>query len=179
MTDMARLWLFRTDRVGRTLCPLNDVWEFDPATTNWTWAGGSATLTCNQFQLCFVLGVYGTEGYTFPGNMPAPEFAPVGSTKSAHPWLFGGSLGTSLNDLWKFDLTTQQWTWMAGSTELYEQSGTYGSLGIADPANVPGDRNSSVGWTDNSGKLWLFGGFGAATGPPVALDDRYNSLLHE
>lgn len=115
------------------------------------------------------------EGYTFPANIPAGRYyATSWIDKIGNPWLFGGSLGTSLNDLWKFDLTTQQWTWMAGSTELYEQSGTYGSLGIADPANVPGDRNSSVGWTDNSGKLWLFGGFGAATGPPVAdLDDLW------
>jgi hypothetical protein len=36
----------------------------------------------------------------------------------------------------------------------------YGNKGIASPANKPGARYASVGWTDKTGNLWLFGGDG-------------------
>jgi hypothetical protein len=51
------------------------------------------------------------------------------------------------------------WTWMKGAN--IGQNGTYGTLGVADPGNVPGARNGAVTWTDGSGNLWLFGGLGA------------------
>jgi N-acetylneuraminic acid mutarotase len=36
----------------------------------------------------------------------------------------------------------------------------YGTLGTASPGNKPGDRSAALGWTDDSGNLWLFGGLG-------------------
>jgi N-acetylneuraminic acid mutarotase len=33
-------------------------------------------------------------------------------------------------------------------------------LGTPAANNLPGNRASSVGWTDSKGNLWLFGGFG-------------------
>jgi hypothetical protein len=40
------------------------------------------------------------------------------------------------------------------------QAGTYGTLGIPDPANVPGAREGSVAARDVSGNLFVFGGAG-------------------
>lgn len=80
-------------------------------------------------------------------------------------WLFGGSgYGASgsdnyLNDLWRFDLATGQWTWVKGSNAT-GRSGTYGSKGIPGAANTPGARSHAAVWTDEHGRLWLFGGFG-------------------
>ncbi len=34
----------------------------------------------------------------------------------------------------------------------------YGTQGTPAPGNVPGARQNSVGWTDASANLWLFGG---------------------
>jgi N-acetylneuraminic acid mutarotase len=39
-------------------------------------------------------------------------------------------------------------------------SGDYGSEGVAAATNVPGAHGSSLSWTDASGNLWLFGGWG-------------------
>ena len=70
-------------------------------------------------------------------------------------WLFGGD---DLNDLWRYDPETNQWTWMSGSNTT-SQPGVYGAKGVPDAANVPGGREESISWTDNTGNLWLFGGY--------------------
>jgi len=58
------------------------------------------------------------------------------------------------------------WTWFGGSANATSQRGSYGTLGSEGPANVPGSRSGSLTWTDSSGNLWMFGGFGVgATGP--------------
>ena len=51
------------------------------------------------------------------------------------------------------------WTWVSGD-DTTNQSGIYGTMGVADPANIPGSRYDSISWTDSSGNLWLFGGYG-------------------
>jgi len=38
------------------------------------------------------------------------------------------------------------------------QLGTYGTLGLAAPGNVPGAREWAAGWIDQAGNLWPFGG---------------------
>jgi len=54
-------------------------------------------------------------------------------------WLFGGygfdSGGNygSLNDLWEFNPTTNEWTWMGGSSTIAGATGIYGSIGVAAP----------------------------------------------
>jgi len=52
-----------------------------------------------------------------------------------------------------------EWAWMAGSQTI-NQVGTYGTLGMPDPANTPAGRQSPATWTDANGALWLFGGYG-------------------
>ena len=64
-----------------------------------------------------------------------------------------------MNDLWRYDPATNMWTWMSGSNTV-NQAGVYGTKGVPDAANVPGARESSISWTDGSGNLWLFGGYG-------------------
>ena len=79
-----------------------------------------------------------------------------------------GSSTTSgwLNDLWRYDPATNQWTWMSGSNTT-GQTGVYGTKGVPDAANVPGARDASISWTDSYGNMWLFGGYGYAA-PPLA-----------
>jgi N-acetylneuraminic acid mutarotase len=61
------------------------------------------------------------------------------------------------------------------------QAGVYGTNGMAAAANKPGARVSSVSWTDASGHLWLFGGYGYATSTLGTLNDlwKYNSSTGE
>jgi hypothetical protein len=64
-----------------------------------------------------------------------------------------------LNDLWEFNPTAKTWTWVNGSN-VGNVAGTYGTLGIGSASNAPGVRNGSFSWTDSTGNLWLFGGYG-------------------
>jgi len=162
-------WLFGgygEDSVGTdgTYLYLNDLWKYSAG--QWTWMSGS--------NLVMQPGTYGTQGTPAPGNIPGARYRAVGWTDAAgNLWLFGGtgldSTGANfeLNDLWKY--SAGQWTWMSGSNLIY-QSGTYGTLGTPAPGNVPGARDSAVGWTDASGNLWLFGGTYNSVG------DAFNDL---
>jgi N-acetylneuraminic acid mutarotase len=148
------LWLFGGSGMGQ----LNDLWKFDPVTLEWTWISGSNNV-CQA-------GIYGTRGTSSPSNVPGARIAAVSWIDSGDKlWLFGGdgydSAGVYgyLNDLWKFDPITVEWTWVSGS-DIEWQAGVYGIMGTAAPSNVPGARSDAVSWVDAGGKFWLFGGYG-------------------
>lgn len=152
---------------------LNDLWRFDPSTLQWTWMGGSNTIPGD---LPGRPGVYGSLGVPAAGNIPGGRYSANSWTDSNGVfWLFGGlgldSAGnfSKLNDLWRFDPSTGQWTWMAGSnTDACSgqssppcgQPGVYGTQGVAAPSNFPGGRGNASNWTDANGNFWLFGGAG-------------------
>jgi hypothetical protein len=158
---------------------LSDLWEFSPTTKQWTWVSGNNTGG--------ILPDYGTLGTASTSNTPGGRDSAVGWTDSSgNLWLFGGfdydtttgANGTNdfLNDLWKFDSTTKEWTWMGGSN-TGNANGVYGTLGTPAAGNVPGARGSegvALTWTDNSGNLWLFGGDGYGT--TGASDSLLNDL---
>jgi N-acetylneuraminic acid mutarotase len=137
---------------------INDLWKYDPTTGQWTWISGGNLV--NQ------AGVYGTLGVPSPSNVPG---ARMGAVSWVDPqglfWLFGGigyaegGAYGNLNDLWRFDPATLEWTWVSGDPTV-NMPGTYGTKGAADPANGPGARTGAVSWLDTTGLLWLFGGSG-------------------
>jgi hypothetical protein len=132
---------------------LNDLWEFNPAAKTWTWISGSKAV--NQ------PGVYGTIGVPASGFMPGNRFeANSWIDGSGNLWLFGG-WGSSgdLNDLWFYNPSTEQWTWMNGSNQA-GQNGVYGTIGAPAPGNTPNSRSGAVSWTDANGNFWLMGGEG-------------------
>jgi N-acetylneuraminic acid mutarotase len=57
------------------------------------------------------------------------------------------------------DCGHNEWTWMSGAPTINLQS-TYGTMGVPAPGNTPGGRQYAATWTDKSGNLWLFGGYG-------------------
>jgi N-acetylneuraminic acid mutarotase len=137
----------------------------------WTWMGGSSTI--NQ------PGVYGTKGTPAAANIPGSRYSALSWTDSSgNFWLFGGCASDTnsgvgyLNDLWKFNPSTNEWAWISGSSK-YNQSGIYGTLGTPAAANIPGSRFSALSWTDSSGDFWLFGGYGYDANGKL---DRLNDL---
>jgi N-acetylneuraminic acid mutarotase len=173
------LWLFGGigyDSMG-TPGDLNDLWEFNPTTSEWTWVSGASTTPLNSSGGNGQVGVYGTQGVPAAGNVPGGRFGAVSWIDSAgNLWLFGGygvdSTGSKpgdLNDLWEFDPAAKTWTWMSGA-DTVNAVGVYGTQGVAAAANVPGARYSAVSWTDSSSNLWLFGGsfFNPAATPQAA-----------
>jgi N-acetylneuraminic acid mutarotase len=161
-----RFWLFGGggyDLAGSTTADaLADLWMFDPgaSTPGWTWVGGSNTIA--------TLGTYGTQGTPAAGNLPgARGGAVVWTDSTGQVWLFGGlGYGVTaaseglLGDLWNYNPTTQQWTWVNGGEAVSSANAVYGTLGTGALSNQPGARAASSGWVDSNGHLWMFGGDG-------------------
>lgn len=152
--QQGNFWLFGGFNVGIH----DDIWKFDPVTNEWTWMKGSGTTT--------QIPVYGTQGvasvFNTPGNQQWCAATWVDTTGNF--WLFGGSDGSSSNYnlLWKYDNSTNEWTWMKGSTACC-QPGVFGTAGVPDPANTPGSRwETNATWVDANGDLWLFGGLSSS-----------------
>jgi hypothetical protein len=145
---------------------LNDLWKFNG--TNWTWVSGSSSV--DQYAL------YGTKGVAAALNVPGSRYQSISwIDASGNFWLFGGygcaaSGYGVLNDLWEFDGTN--WIWVSGS-DFPDQSGVYGTKGVAGPNNVPGGRECPISWIDASGNLWLFGGGGCAVDGYGWLNDLW------
>lgn len=167
----------------------NDLWMYSPATKQWTWVSGSKTMTCIWALGGYCAGTisYGTLGKADANNLPPGRMGAVGWTDSkGNLWLFGGEtmvedgVDSYLNDLWMFNPTTDEWTWMGGDSATPcsgagcdGSSGVYGTMGTPDPANLPGARWFSSGWTDSSGNFWLFGGEGMVAGGGNLLNDLW------
>ena len=132
---------------------LNDLWTLDLSTLTWTWMSGDNTFN--------MPGVFGT--YQVPGPLNHPggklEGATAWTDNNNNLWLFGGESngGVQWNDLWKYDITANEWTWMNGSNTS-GAPGIYGTKGVSSPANTPGSRQAYCRWKDNAGNLWLYGG---------------------
>ncbi len=155
-------WLFGGEGYDSqgTSFPLNDLWEFNFASGQWIWVGGS--------NIVDAAGIYGVQGQAASTNSPGARYGASSWTDlNGNLWLFGGytfdPAGSNVcNDLWEF--SSGQWSWVSGSPSSTCGNGpvlgTYASLGSLDPGNLPGARAYASSWTDGSGNLWLFGGFG-------------------
>jgi N-acetylneuraminic acid mutarotase len=164
---------------------LNDLWQFNPSTSQWVWMGGDSAAPCPASAVCSgASGVYGTLGTPSAANMPgAREFAATWTDTNGNLWLFGGygadSTGAigNLNDLWKFETSTSEWTWVGGGSTFGGSGGSpgvYGTWMTPAAGNQPGGRQSATSWTDNNGNFWLYGGLGMdSAGVSGALDDLW------
>jgi len=146
----------------------NYLWQFNPTAAAWTWVSGGNS------------AVYGTKGVAAVTNTPGARSESAYATDSAgNLWLFGGygydsgnAIGF-LNDLWRFNPAAGTWTWVSGSN-LVQSPGVYGTEGIQAATDAPGARYSPVLWTDLSGNLWLFGGYGLdSSGSVDTLNDLW------
>lgn len=61
------------------------------------------------------------------------------------------------SDLWKYCPATNEWTLVNGNQSA--AVGVYGTRGVSSPLNIPGARMGSVGWKDNAGNFWMWGGW--------------------
>jgi N-acetylneuraminic acid mutarotase len=150
---------------------LNDLWEYNPALGQWRWMGGSSILSLQDSHGDYYAPeVFGTEGVYAGGNVPDSRVGAVSWTDASGDfWLFGGqgydSSGTNgyLNDLWECNPAIGEWRWMGGSSAI-NQIAVYGTQGVYAAGNAPGSNGFPLSWTDASGNLWLFGGFGYVSG---------------
>lgn len=133
-----------------------DVWKYTVSTDQWTWMGGNAD--------AYGFANYGTQSVPDVANSPgAREFPTAWLGDSNTVWIFGGygfpapGVWGYLSDLWKYNMTTGEWTWVSGGPATNESS-VFGTQGVADPANKPAGRGYVCHWKDHEGNLWMFGG---------------------
>lgn len=169
------IWMFGgTNNLGA----YNDMWKYDMNTNMWTWVKGPDTWD--------VAGNYGILGVPATSNNPPPRGESASWVdKNNDLWLFGGYwLNTSIgweyyNDLWRYNIATNIWTWMGGSQNV-NQDGNNGSQGIPNTANIPRSRSCNCSWTDTAGNFYLFGG--TTFWPSTYLFDdvwKYNPSIEE
>lgn len=134
---------------------LNDLWEYDPSTGNWSHISGKNIV--NQ------LGTYGG-GSSDPNNIPGGRQCKATVDDDGNAYFFGGygyasSGGGYLNDLWKYEISTGKWTWVSGN-DLAGQSPIHGTVGTPTATTVPGGRYGVGVLCDEVGDIWVFGGRG-------------------
>jgi N-acetylneuraminic acid mutarotase len=152
--NSGNMWLFGGDGYPATggVGQLSDIWKYSLTTNEWTWMKGPNTR--------WDVGSYGVMGTSAPSNLPPSRFLQVSwaQLQQGYLWLWSGSSNSGvMNDLWRYDIGINEWTWMKGSNTS-GQTGVYGTMGVASASNIPGARWGSVGWTGSNGKLWIFGG---------------------
>lgn len=157
------LWLFGGfgKDTGNVVGALSDLWKYDISTNMWVWVKGPQQI--NQ------TGSFGTQGVGSPSNLPPSRgFTSSWVDASGDLWMFGGHVnaytypGILGNDVWKYNITLNQWTWMKGSQSV-NPTGSYGTLLVPSPSNDPPGRGSMAYWNDGNGNFWIYAGAGATS----------------
>lgn len=150
---LGNLWLFGGSN-------RSDLWMYNVVTLQWTFVKGSTTTFTNS--------VYGSLGLPSATVFPGARIEACLWTDANNIWVYGGNgmdavnppnQTVYLNDLWKYDISGGQWTWMRGAT-VGDQYAVQGVQDFYSATNEPGGRVGSVQFKDSQGKFWLFGGIG-------------------
>lgn len=167
-TDLqGNLWLYGGQHSGTR----SDMWKFDITLNEWIWMNGPNT--------GYPVATYTNQGIFSPTNHPAAVyFGSVEFTDNAgNFWLYEGD---GFQNLWKYDVSINQWAWMHGPGTTGNQIGVYGPQGVFSPTNLPaGVSEHHGGWCDTSGILWLYGG---ATAFPQGCSDvlwKYDPQINQ
>lgn len=135
------LW-FYSGKYGSQSLVGDQMWVYDIQQNVWNWVSGSPSGSLSS----------GVQGVSSPTNSPGPfnVGTPNWTDLDGNNWVMSTD-----NRLWKYDITTLEWTWMAGSGS---GTTTLGTKGIPDVTVSPqgniGENN--INWVDNGGNLWWF-----------------------
>jgi hypothetical protein len=145
-----KLWMFGGRGRGNSSQwgYLDDMWMYDTGTNEWTWANGTPT----------VMPAYLSYTPSNSTSLPTERYqAACWTSTNGDLWMYGGACNAYLADLWKYTISTNQWTLVAGSTT--PNVAPTGSVGVSSTTATPGSRYGSATWTDLNGDFWLFGGY--------------------
>ena len=120
----------------------------------WTWVKGDSSKN--------IKSIYGQKGISSAANKPGSRVRSFTWTDAAgNLYLYGGeehhpTLDSTLklNDLWKYNIRTNEWTWLSGDS-MPGKSAVYGVQGLASASNSPGSRQWGSSWADAIGNFWL------------------------
>ena len=157
------LWLFSGGQNSGS-----DLWKYNISANQWTWVHGDSTFGS-------YLPIFGTKGVPSTATTPyhIGETSAAWADDNGRLWMYGGSDGGgAFGDLWRYDISTDEWTWMTGSG-IVNQPAFFGNKGVAAASNDPGGRWAYGKWKDTDGNLWMFGGnqVDSSTGGPIEFND--------
>jgi|GEM_PF-2069536 len=122
----------------------------------WNWVSGDSTLYAEGNYTSY----WSNEELATPGSR---DGSATWTDDEGNLWLFGG-FGSDINnelgylgDLWKFDVATNKWM-LVGGTTTRNTSSAFGLKGVPAASNMPSGRYLSLAWKDLSGNFWLYGG---------------------
>jgi len=152
-------WMFG-GHSNSNLGELNDLWKYEPITNMWTWMKGANTYGN--------IGNYGIKGVEASTNEPSARWVYAKWTDNAGKfWIFGGTHSSntkSMNDLWRFDPVTNNWTWMSGANS-FDNLPAFPNSCVASNSVYPQARfRNPTTWKDKCGNLWMFSGIWTGTG---------------
>lgn len=157
------VWMFGGDmQIGGSVGLSQDVWKF---TVNGSGDGGSWAHIKGS-QLINQGGVPGSQGESAPANIPGGrKYFAMDIASNNTIWIMGGrarSVGNvegNLGDLWKYNLTTSEWTFVAGATLNNTDATFIDNFNKGDITSMHiGSRKHFDLTIDESGTLWLYGG---------------------
>lgn len=138
----------------------NEVWRYNPTSTQWTYMSGTSTSTAVSNA---VTNSYGTQGVFSPTVFPGARYTSGAADALGNLYIFGGQVYTATgfgraNDLWKYNITTNQWAWLGG-TQSTSSAGAFGTQGVFSATTIPNGRYGHTMWADNTNnRIWLFSG---------------------
>lgn len=136
------LWLFAGNGVA-------DLWKYHIPTNEWTWMGGNNPSLGNSPSKN-----YGVKGVPSTSNFPGERVECKSNWEFNNELLIYSGMGHP-NDLWKYTIATDMWTWVAGSNTNI--TANYGMLGVPSASNIPPNGFSYTKWKYNR-KLYLCSG---------------------
>jgi hypothetical protein len=134
---------------------LSDLWNYNTVTNKWTWVSGDSAVNKPS------VGIKGVASTTSkPGGRTGASMV---IDSASNIYIIGGTNGSNplYNDVWKYEPSTQKWTWLTGDT--ITNYGKYGIKNTFAATNIPPSREEQSCWIDKTGIIWMFGGLGYGT----------------
>lgn|ERR1035437_6309681 len=150
------LWLFGGSPSFNINEVYNDLWRYNIASNKWTWMSGS------NYQNN--MGSGSTWCVTNDTVVPGARYEnrACWTRGDGNFEFFGGSNGETghycYNDIWDYNVSANEWTLVTGDP-YYNNGGNWGTITVSSSTNFPSSRMGSMGWKDNNGYLWIFGGW--------------------
>ncbi|KMQ63045.1 hypothetical protein ACM46_13970 [Chryseobacterium angstadtii] len=144
------LWMFggQTPQVNSYY---QDLWMYNKTSNNWVWKGGvqNASLGSNR------RANYGSQGIYSSTNIPGARVrGKTWTDAQGNFYLYGGygfdEVSTNegyLNDVWKYDVSIDQWVWLSGDKTVNNFSATN---------YPPADYGTGINWVDDNKNFWYF-----------------------
>lgn len=150
------IWLFGglyKNNYTNEISAQSDLWRYNPKTKKFTYFG-DATNSLSKPDARYRVRAWFDDNNNF--------------------WMYGGAIDNSTstysyNDLWKYNTTTNEWTFISGNKNTTYckdcPNGVYPTTsGTSGVQYFPRARSDYAYWKDNSGNIWIYGGYAESHG---------------